>query len=143
MASIKDVSLKDLGKQHTGILHPMLTHRFMIQYSAKDLNHLQTECMTRQTTNFKTNFKKREISFDIEQPMLTDMIEAINTFVLSSGVRVTMCAMDGAGGVISKTEFVGQVVSHSFDLDYAITGAAKHSITVKYETLYVNESLTK
>ena len=127
----------DAGK---GILHPLLEHHFLIQYRSVRMSSEQLATLSRQTANFKMDFKNKHISFDIEQPRIGDMISDVEEFV-SNPAGVTMNTVDGSyESALSRIQFTMlECVSHELVMDYAKTHVATHRITMKYKTMSTKE----
>jgi len=123
-----------------GILQPLLEHRFIVQYRSKNMTPEQLHVLSKQTSNFKMDFKNKHISFEIEQAASGDMMSDIQEFV-SHPMGVTMHTVDGSYGTsVSRTQFsMLECVSHELVMDYAKTQSAKHRITMKYLSITTKE----
>ena len=127
----------DAGK---GILRPLLEHHFIIQYRSACMSAEQLATLSKQTANFKMDFKNKHISFDIEQLWLGDMICDVQEFV-SSPTGVTMNIVDGTyETAMSRIQFTFlECVSHELIMDYAKTHVATHRITMQYKSMSTKE----
>jgi hypothetical protein len=132
MAKLKSKST--LEKLTTGILMPMLQHRWMVEFGNTNLTREAKEAMTAQTANIKMDYIKKTISFDIQQPaVLTELACVVADFVSSGFSTIKVNAMDGADNVLGYWVFDNlKALSHHFDLDYSQPGIATHKIEMKY-----------
>lgn len=121
-----------------GILQPVLSHRFRVRYYGSSLDKEEGMAMTRQTVNFKMDFKAKTISFDIQQPAcIGRLIEVVAALVEDPGT-ITAEIMDGNDGVLSRYEFnFLECISHALVLDYenrldSKSNPANHELVMKY-----------
>ena len=123
-----------------GILAPLLENRFVVQYRSKNMTSEQLHYLSKQTVNFKMDFKNKLISFEIEQAAFGDMITDVQEFI-SNPTGVTMNTVDGGyNKAVTRIQFAMlDCVSHELALDYANAGVAKHKITMQYQSMTTKE----
>lgn len=133
-------SLSNLGVPGTGpgILCPLLANKFRVLYRSGNFSNVDHLELTAQTVRIKTDFKNKEISFSVEQPITGEVLELMQDLVQHPGC-VTVQAMNGGEGVLSSMDFSQlRTVSHDFTLDYAAPcSVATHEVVMKYSVMQI------
>ena len=137
MAKLSDFGVPATG---LGILQPLLKYRFRVVFLSKNISKHEANGFSAQIVNVRTDFVKKTVSFDIQQPVLGPIGKS--TFMQSleqltdRPERIRIDLLDGCDGVLDSFEFAGlKTIQHKFDLDYASSEVATHEISMLYGSM--------
>lgn len=116
----------------SGILMPHKANQFRIAIQGNKI-------MTMQTTRVLIDMKNQLITHWVEQPagFAKDLLIEIQRIANRFNVEFSVDLLDGNDGISSSIKGYMKVMSHEFDLDYALGGVAVHKLVYKYEATAV------
>jgi len=112
----------------TGILQPQLQNRWKIEFDLEDQVSLQAvECTI--------DYCSRMLWLSVEQPIVNDVLHRLfyNLSKSNDKCKMSVISMDGEETETAKITINGQLISHSFRLDYAASAAATHHVTFSFD----------
>lgn len=138
MAKIEDMGIPGVG---TGILMPLIQFRWRIIF---DTLHEKPESdyqlLSMQAIRIKFNFVDKEMKVVFEQSIVGDehslLLKMLEHPHFCPSIRVD--AMDGNEGMYHSVVLTSPVFKkHTFKLDYAKSGTAKHKVTFSFKNLRI------
>jgi hypothetical protein len=138
MAKLSEFGIPGCGQ---GILQPLLKYRFRVTFLSKNITQQEANGFSAQIVNVRSDFVKKTVSFDIQQPVLgpigTSSFIVALTQLTDRPERIRIDLLDGSDNVEASFEYSGlKTIQHTFDLDYSKSGVATHEISMLYGSVH-------
>jgi len=141
MATINDLDKTDIGE---GILMPQLVHQWRLRFAGKPSLFTEHEltAMAMQVVGCSFDYCLNVFGVEFEQDKFTtrlhDLVKRFSALSKKSSndeVSFIVDMMDGDGTVLKSFKFSNcALVGHSFNLNYAESGTAKHKVKFSFKT---------